>query len=338
MEKGKIRFGIVGMGIRGSLFADTLLQNPFAELVAVSDAFAATLDKSKARYNVPGYADVREMIAGEQLDALVIATPDFLHKEPVMLAAAHGLHFMVEKPFSTSVEEAEEMREAVDRAGVTCMVAFENRWNTPFVAVKEAVERGEIGDILTINARLNDTIFVPTQMLKWSKGSSPGWFLLPHATDIALWLKKTATPVSVYAVGTKKKLVGMGIDTYDSIQSVVSFDDGTHATFTTSWVLPESMPLIYDFKYEIIGDDGALYVDLSDQMVRKAGGVYSHMHTLGTPINGQFTSAPSFMLNAFVDHVRLGTKPESGAAAGLLNTKLVHAIHRSVLSGSVERI
>mgnify|MGYP001168819335 CR=1 FL=1 len=333
-----IKFGIVGMGIRGTLFADTLLQNPYAELAAVSDAFPVALDRSKEKYGVPGYTDVKEMLHKERLDALVIATPDFLHREPVLLAAERGLHFMVEKPFSTSVEEAQEMYEAVSRSGVKCMVAFENRWNSPFVAVKEAVRGGEIGGILTINARLNDTIYVPTQMLKWSKGSSPGWFLLPHATDIALWLKPEAAPVSVYAVGTKKKLVGMGIDTYDSIQSVVSFDDGTHATFTTSWVLPESMPLIYDFKYEIIGDSGALYVDLSDQMVRQAGGAYRHVHTLGTPINGQLTSAPSYMLNAFVDHVRLDTAPGAGAAAGLLNTKLVDAIHRSAASGHVEKI
>lgn len=333
-----IKFGIVGMGIRGSLFADTIQLNPYAELTAISDAFEATLNKNIEKYHVPGYLNVEEMLEKEQLDALVIATPDFLHKQPVMLAAEKGIHCMVEKPFSTLVEEAEEMHAAVERSGIKCMIAFENRWNSPFVAVKEAVARGDIGKILTINSRLNDTIYVPTQMLKWSKGSTPGWFLFPHATDIALWLKQDSMPVSVYAVGTKKKLVSMGIDTYDSIQAIVSFDDGTHATFTTSWILPESMPLIYDFKYEIIGEDGALYVDLSDQMVRQAGGQYRHVHTLGTPINGQLTSAPSYMLNSFIDHVRLGTIPESGAAAGLLNTKLVHAVHRSVESGNVERI
>jgi predicted dehydrogenase len=333
-----IKFGIVGMGIRGSLFADTLQQNPYAQLVAVSDAFEGTLAKSKEQYGVPGYADVEEMIEKEALDALVIATPDFLHMKPVMLAAEKGIHILVEKPFSTSVEEAETMAEAVERSGIKCMVAFENRWNSPFVAVKEAVERGEIGSILNINTRLNDTIFVPTKMLKWAQDSTPGWFLYPHATDIALWLKKDSKPVSVYAVGTKKKLVAMGIDTYDSMQAIVSFDDGTHATFTTSWVLPESMPLIYDFKTEIIGDQGALYVDLSDQMVRKAGAVYQHMHTLGTPINSQLTAAPNYMLHAFVDHIRLDTMPESGAAAGLLNTKLVHAIHRSAESGMTESL
>ncbi|WP_145038780.1 Gfo/Idh/MocA family protein [Paenibacillus sp. Y412MC10] len=333
-----IKFGIVGMGIRGSMFADTLSQNPYASLTAVSDAYETTLNASIGKYGVPGYLQVEDMLESEALDAIVIATPDFLHKKPVMLAAKQGIHIMVEKPFSTSVEEAEEMYAAVEKAGIKCLVAFENRWNSPFVAVKEAVRNGDIGHILTINTRLNDTIYVPTKMLKWAGESTPGWFLFPHATDIALWLKSGVLPVSVYAVGTKKKLAGMGIDTYDSMQTIVSFDDGTHAAFTTSWVLPESMPLIYDFKVEIIGEDGALYVDLSDQMVRKGGSVYSHVHTLGTPINGQYTAAPHYMLHSFVDHIRLDTMPESGAAAGLLNTKLVHAIHRSVLSGQVEQV
>lgn len=333
-----IKFGVVGMGIRGSMFAETLGQNPYAELVAVSDAFEGTLAKSVEKLGVPGYLEVEEMIEKEALDAIVIATPDFLHKKPVMLAAEKGIHILVEKPFSTSVEEAEEMYAAVEKAGIKCLVAFENRWNSPFVAVKEAVERGGVGNILSINTRLNDTIFVPTQMLKWAGDSTPGWFLLPHATDIALWLKKDSKPVSVFAVGTKKKLVSMGINTYDSMQTIVSFDDGTHATFTTSWILPESMPLIYDFKVEIIGDDGAMYVDLADQMVRQAGQTYSHVHTLGTPINGQLTAAPSYMLHSLVDNIRLNTMPESNAAAGLLNTKLVHAIHRSAESGKIEFI
>ncbi|MCS7458564.1 Gfo/Idh/MocA family oxidoreductase [Paenibacillus doosanensis] len=332
-----IKFGIVGMGIRGSLFADTIRQNPYAELAAVSDAFEETLERNKRKYGVPGYLRVEDMIEREKLDAIVIATPDFLHREPVMLAARKGIHMMVEKPFSTIVEEAEEMAEAVKAAQVKCLVAFENRWNAPFAAVKEAVEQGQIGKIVTVNSRLNDTIYVPTQMLKWSKNSTPGWFLFPHATDIALWLKGVK-PTRVYAVGTKKKLVSMGIDTYDAIQSVVTFEDDTHATFTTSWILPESMPLIYDFKYEIIGEHGALYVDLSDQMVRKATSDYRHMHTLGTPINGQFTSAPSFMLHSFIDNIRLDTEPDSGVDAGLLNTRLVHAIHRSVETGTIQSV
>ncbi|MDY0393765.1 Gfo/Idh/MocA family oxidoreductase [Virgibacillus halophilus] len=157
----------------------------------------------------------------------------------------------------------------LNKGGVKCLVGFENRWNSPFVAVKEAVDNKDLGEIITLNSRLNDTIYVPTKMLKWSTNSSPGWFLLSHSIDLACWLKNMK-PTKVFAVGTRKKLVSMGIDTYDSIQATITFSDDTHATFTSSWILPESMPLLYDFKYEIIGEDGSLYVDLQDQMVKKS--------------------------------------------------------------------
>ncbi|GIP32242.1 Gfo/Idh/MocA family protein [Paenibacillus sp. J2TS4] len=329
-----IKIGIVGMGLRGKLFADTIGQNRYAELAAVSDLNEQSLKHSVDCYQVKGYTDVEQMIREADLDALVVATPDFLHKQPVMLAAARGLHILVEKPFSTSVEEAQGMYDAVQNAGVKCLVAFENRWSAPFIAVSEAVRRGEIGSILTMNSRLNDTIFVPTKMLKWSKGSSPGWFLLAHSTDMACYLKAGVRPVRVYAVGTKQKLLSMGIDTYDSIQTVVTFADGTNATFTTSWILPESMPLIVDFKYEIIGEDGAFYIDLHDQMVHQAGQAFKHVPTLGTPVNGMLLGPPSHMLNAFIDNIRMDTEPLAGPEDGLLNTKLVHAIHRSIELGT----
>ncbi|MGI2292996.1 Gfo/Idh/MocA family protein [Paenibacillus sp. GXUN7292] len=327
-----IKVGVVGMGIRGQLYAQTVQQNNYAKLQAVSDAYEPSLAAACERFGAKGYSHIEHMLEQEQLDVLIVATPDYLHKAPVLAAASKGVHILVEKPFSTSLEEAEIMYSAVQKSGIKCMVAFENRWNSPFVAVQEAIRQGEIGRVLTMNSRLNDTIYVPTKMLKWSQGSSPGWFLLPHSIDLALWFKGVK-PVKVFAAGSKGKLAGMGIDTYDSIQAIISFEDGTHSSFTTSWVLPESMPMIYDFKYEIIGSDGALYVDLADQMVRQASSSYRHMHTLGTSINGQLGAAPNYMLNAFIDNVRLDTEPLASSADGLLNTRVVAAIHQSIKSG-----
>lgn len=327
-----IKFGIVGIGLRGRLFAETIVQNSYAELVAMCDSNEQSLQYAAEHDGVKAYKDIKQMMSETKLDAIVVATPDFLHKLPVMLAAKKGVHVMVEKPFSTRVEEAEDMYEAVKRSGIKCMVAFENRWNPPFVTVSERVHRGELGSIVAMSSRLNDTIYVPTKMLKWSQGTSPGWFLLSHSIDMACYLKQTQ-PVKVYAVGTKKKLVAMGIDTYDSIQTVVTFADNTSAVFTSSWVLPESMPMIVDFKFEIIGEEGAIYVDMHDQMVHQAGDVYRHVPTVSTSINGRLLAPPNHMLDAFVDNIRLNTDPLAGPEDGLINTKLVNAIHRSIESG-----
>ena len=330
-----IRIGIIGMGIRGTMYADTIGQNYFAELAAFSEYTDATLEKVKEIYPVPAYKDYKEMIDKEKLDAVIVATPDFLHRDAVIYAANKGVNILCEKPFSTSVAECEEMAAAIQENKVKCLVAFENHWNLPFVTCKNKIEAGEIGNVLNVNARLNDTIFVPTELLPWSKNSSVGWFLFPHMVEMISWLSGK-TVKSVYAVGTKKKLLSMGYDIYDTIQTVISYTDETHSTITSSWILPNSMPLIYDLKMEIIGEDGVLYLDTNEQMLKMGGpDTYSHVHTMGTEINGLATAGSNFMLHYFVDCLRSGTEIQANEAAGLLNTKIIDAIHRSVETGEV---
>ncbi len=325
-----VRLGIVGMGIRGEIYANTIAQNENAKLIAISDMNIERLEKLANEYNVEGYVDYKDMLSKEDLDALIIATPDHLHKDIVIAATKENLHIMVEKPFATNVEDAKDMYLAIQNAGVKCLVAFENRWNPVFLNAYEFINKGEIGEIITINSRINNSIYVPTKMLKWSKNASPGWFLLPHSIDMACWLTNK-TPESVFAVGTKKKLVEIGIPTYDSIQSIVRFDDETNAVFTTSWILPESLPNIVDYKFEIIGSEGTLYIDTHDQMLHQVGSVYKHIPTIGTSINGKLLAPPNHMLHGFIDNIRLESSVLSNEEDGLLNTRIIDSIHESII-------
>ncbi len=335
-----IKFGIIGMGIRGKLFAETIQQNDYARVVAVADQNTDTLKEVCEMFDAKGYEQYEDMIDESDIDAVIVATPDFLHKAPVIYAANKGLAILVEKPFATSVEEGNAMKEAIQKNGVKCLVAFENRWNIPITAVINGLEQGQIGEVYTVNARLNDTIFVPTKLLPWAKNSTIGWFLFPHITDLTCLFKGRDKKVqSIYAVGTKKKLAAMGYDTYDTIQAVLNFSDGTHSTFTSSWILPNTMPLIYDLKMEIIGDTGTIYIDTQNQMVKVAASdKYNHLHTLGTPINGKLTAGPSFMVHSFIDDIRENRKPVATEVDGLINTMIVSAIHESVETGKVIEI
>ena len=334
-----IKFGIIGMGIRGTMYADTIGQNQYAQLSAFAENNDSTREKAGVKYPVPSFKDFRTMFDKEKLDAVIVATPDFLHHDAVIYAAQQGIDILCEKPFSTSVTECEAMAAAIKKNNVKCMVAFENHWNLPFVSAKNEIESGAVGNILNINCRLNDTIFVPTELLPWTKkGSSVGWFLFPHMVDAISWFSGKAVE-SVYAVGTKKKLLSMGIDLYDTIQTILNYTDGTHSTISSSWVLPNSMPLIYDLKMEIIGEEGALYLDTNDQMLRKGGASgFSHVHTMGTNINGLSTGGSNFMLHYFVDALRNNTPIEADERAGLINTQIVYAIHRSLESGQIEKV
>ena len=327
-----VRTAIVGLGIRGTMFAQGLTQNPDATLVGICDANQQSLDSASIKWEVPGFNDFEKMLKSQNPDAVIICTPDFAHQEYVIAAANHGIHVMVEKPLAMSEEAANQILKAVQKAGIICQVAFENRWNPPFVQIKQAVDKGELGDISLINTRLNDTLFVPTEMLSWADKSTVGWFLLPHLVDLAIWLSGKK-PSKVYAVANKKVLPSLGINTYDTICTTLSFHDDMQALFETSWVLPESLPSIFDFKFEILGDKGVMHVDVQDQMVHQSTQKYTFPGTLVTDIHGQTRGFPLYMLDSFIECVQKGTKPLATVEEGYEVTRIIDAVHQSIEKG-----
>ena len=327
-----IRIAIVGMGIRGGLFAQGLRQNPDAELVAVCDANAITREAARVEWGVPGFTDVREMLDREGPDAILICTPDFAHRDYAVAAAEHGVHVMVEKPLATTLDDADAILVAVQRAGIICQVAFENRWNPPLVRAKQTIESGALGDVSLVSARLNDTLYVPTRMLSWAAQSTVGWFLLPHLVDLAIWLSGKQ-PSHVYAVANKSLLPSLGVDTYDTICTTLSFHGGMQAMFETTWVLPDSSPAIFDFKFQILGDKGVLHIDVQDQMVHQSTDTFSYPGTLVVDVHGKTRGFPLDMLDAFVDSVKHGTPPLATIQEGHNVTRVIDAVHRSIQSG-----
>ena len=343
----RLRVGVIGMGLRGAMFAATVEQNDYAKLAAICEVSPASLEHAKKRFAVPAYADYDVMFEKTPLDIVIIATPDFAHKAPFLAAAAKKINILVEKPFATELADAREMYDAVKSSGVSCRVAFENRWNGVFVnLLEQARDRERTGEILAINATLNDTLYVPTKMLSWAAKSSPAFFLLAHAADLACHAK--GRPVkSVYATGVKKLLVSMGIDTYDSIMTHVTFDDGTHAAFENSWVAPESMPMIVQFEFRVLGEKRAYMVNFNDQMLKTAGpyvdagsgggagGGYSLAFTAGQTIDGRLLGSPSLMLHSFIDDIRNEREVYSNEEDGMANMILLDAVNRSLASGEI---
>ena len=332
-SKCMIRFGIIGMGIRGKLFASTIKQSAYAEVAAVCDISEENAANARKSYNVNSYTDYHLMLDKEKLDAVIIATPDFLHRDAVTAAADKVKNIMIEKPLSTSVAECSLMCSVLKKNNVKCLIAFENRWSLPFISVKDRIDSGTTGEVLHINAKLNNTLFVPAKMLPWAKDSTPAWFLFPHLVDMACWLSGK-TVEKVYASGFKKKLVSMGIDTYDSISSLMTFSDGTTAQLSSSWILPETMPVVADQKMDLICANEAVSIDLMPQMISIAGSAYNYPRVLSTQINGKLNGPPSLMLHSFIDNIRNNTAPLANEDDGMMNTRIIDAVHESLVSGN----
>lgn len=331
-----VRIGIIGMGLRATVYADAVHNNiPEATIAAVADLNDTRAADAAKKYGCKAYSDYKEMVKENNLDAVLITTPDFAHREAAVFCAEHKLHMLVEKPFATTTEDCEAMAEAIQKNNLKCTIGLENRWNIPFVAAKEQIDAGVVGEVATTNITLNDTIYVPTKMFPWADKSSPGWFLLPHALDMACWLGNKKVK-SVYTTGTKKVLKAMGIDTYDSMQTNVIFTDGTSGAFMNSWIAPESMPLLYDFKCEILGSKSTMYIDTQNQMVKVASPEHmTNVHALGTPVYGRPTQGAYFLIADFVKNIIEDTKPIVNEIVGMENAIGVEAAHISLETGKI---
>jgi predicted dehydrogenase len=235
---------------------------------------------------------------------------------------------------ATSYEEALEMAEAVKKSGVKLQVAFSNRFNQPFIQVKNAVDSGEVGEILSINTKLNDTIYVPTKMLSWASRSTPAWFLMSHTMDMASWLKGKRAK-TIYATGVKQHLVKMGIDTYDALQALVTYEDGTQAFFESQWVSPEGAPMIFGFKFDLVGTKGSISVDTQDQMFHITKDSLKYRGTMDMRVNGRLLGQTAFTYQAFIDALEKGIQPSPSIEDGLENVKMLVAVHESAATGKV---
>jgi predicted dehydrogenase len=330
------RIIIVGAGLRGRMFADVVEKEREAEFLGFVDPYLSSdTEVIIAGRPVPHWESAEEAFVDVDPTAVIIATPDFLHADAVVQFAQRGCAIMLEKPVATTEEDSARIEEAVNAAGVYCMVAFENRWNTPFVKVRDAVESGDAGSPIFQSARLSNSYFVPTTMLSWAAQSSPLWFLMPHTIDLVQWIAGSNI-TSVTAMGSRGVLAERGIDTLDVVHALAHLADGSTASLTSAWVLPDGHPAPVDFTYELVGTRSSLFTDVG----RSGLQVHSDRHrTLGL-LDGVFdgfnSSAPAWMARRFIADLIAGREPETPLQTGLQVNRVLFAIERSLASGSTE--
>jgi predicted dehydrogenase len=186
----------------------------------------------------------------------------------------------------------------------------------------DTVRSGELGNLIGAFARLSNRRSYPLENLAWAGQSSVAWFLASHTADLISWLTGWR-PASVLARGSKGALTSHGVDTWDLIQSIVTFDSGKSALLENSWALPDSHPTVVQFDFVLHGEAGQFQVDMTRQGVVLAG-------PNGFTWPGTISWIPE-LLDKLFD--RLDQPDPSSLAAGVDNTALLVALHRSLETG-----
>lgn len=336
-------FGVIGVGTWGQLHAKVYGSTPSAQLAAVCDSNA---ERAREIGNACGaaavYSDYRELLADKNVRAVSIVLPDFLHREAVIAAAEAGKHILVEKPLATTEADARAMIDAARAAGVHLFVDFHNRWSPLFNPLKNALDDGELGEPQHIYYRLNDTMFVPTQMLKWAGESSVAWFLTSHCLDTLLWLMNSRAHELEGAPGdsverlycvTRSRILQpeRGVSTPDFYQTMLEWKSGLVTHIENSWILPEGGPSLVDIRCDCVGSRGALVINAA-----RSGAVEKHTENTAYPdvfvapeIHGRPTGFAAESIRHFATSIINGEKPAVDGVDGLAVTRLILKMEES---------
>jgi predicted dehydrogenase len=147
------RWGILSTGRIAGVFATGLASLPDAELVAVGSRSTASAAAFAERFHVPrAYASYDELVADPDIDAIYIATPHSSHAEDALRAIATGKAVLCEKPFTINATEAATVVAAARARGVFVMEAMWTRFLPVFVAIREQIAAGRIGEVRLLSA------------------------------------------------------------------------------------------------------------------------------------------------------------------------------------------
>lgn len=330
----KIRFGIVGIGMMGKMHTESLIKNPYAEVVA---ACARTKEKVEAfqdEFNIKyGYTDYREMMNNREIDGVIIATGADAHKGPIIAALQTGKHVFCEKPLAKTLEDCEEIEEAVAKYNGKCFtVGFMRRFDPSYAQAKEKIRNGEIGiPILYKGVSLDPDSVLPAHLEGVKKGIYVPWFIEmgSHDTDLARWFLE-GDPVESFATGDAyvcKELADY--NDYDNGFSLTKFNNNT-----TAYIQVGRTGTCSHVEGEIVGTKGTLRINSIPRknylsQFTKEGFVEECQESF----LARWGEAFQREIDDFVDCIRTNRTPGVTAHDGTMSLRFCLQLHRAYLDG-----
>ncbi|HVJ10566.1 MAG TPA: Gfo/Idh/MocA family oxidoreductase, partial [Burkholderiales bacterium] len=209
-------------------------------------------------------SDFRELLKRPEITAAIISTDEHLHVEPILAAVDRGLSLLIEKPLATELSQSQRVLEAIQKKKVDAVVGYTQRFRRRWLAAKEKVRTGSLGDVTLVTSRAFMNRLVALDNYKRTSDPSkisPMVISGTHALDIVMWMMEAKKPVEVYARSVDKALgpICKGID---ATAGMITFEDGAIYHAAISWALPIVWPgAVYSLEVGINGTDGVLTID-----------------------------------------------------------------------------
>ena len=306
-----VRIGILGCGRIGQVHARSIKQIPSATLVAVGDVSQEAANACGTRFGVE-VREASEILEAKDIDAVVISTPSSTHFDVVHAASRSRKAIFCEKPIDLSSDRVRTCIEAVEKAGVPFMTAFNQRFDPHFSAVERRIREGEIGEVETVTITSRDPAPPPVSYLKTSGGLFRDMMI--HDFDLARFLLKE-DPVRVFATGSvlvEPSIADVG--DVDTAAVILTTRSGKICQISNS----RRSTYGYDQRIEVHGSRGMLRVkNVLESQVESATERGFTMPVAQAFFLERFDAAYLAEMRYFVDALTTGQKPRPDANDGL---------------------
>ncbi|MBV9958531.1 MAG: Gfo/Idh/MocA family oxidoreductase [Acidobacteria bacterium] len=338
MSGKSIAIGVIGCGYWGPNLLRNFAENEGAELRWMCDVDERRLALLGRRYPAAQQTtDHRQLLADQQLDAVVIATPVATHFQFAKDALSAGKHVLIEKPFTASAREAEELIELAERQRLTVMVDHTFIYTGAVRKIKETVESGELGDLLYFDSvRINLGLF--------QRDINVVWDLAPHDLSIMDYIIGRE-PLAVTATGSCH--IERGIENIAYV--MLRFPDEFIAHFHFNWLAPVKIrrTLLAGSRKMIVYDDiePTEKIRIYDKGVttqprEAASDREAEYRTLVSYRTGDVwvpkldsTEALTHVCAEFLSAIRESRRPLTDGHAGLRVVRLLEAAQASIEQG-----
>lgn len=251
MNKNLLRVGLVGLGTwarNGHL--PVYNSSRMTTTINVAALCSRNLDKAQQwarEFRVDkGYNNFDEMLEKENLDVVVVCTPDPHHTHYVLKALDAGCHVVVEKPLATSSADCERIAKKAAVVGKKVITLYHKRLDPLWLESRNRVMSGDYGPLQMGSAYIENPISVPAGGYFQSnmvEMTNPNWFLGTHFYDLLRYITGM-NPVQVSAYRYYGKLQSLGLNAEDAIKADFLFKNNESVSFLLAWNLPEHTPYL----------------------------------------------------------------------------------------------
>ena len=234
-----------------------------AKIFAICDVNKERLTQCQKEFNVPYvFEDYRKLIDTDELDAVVVAVPNFLHASVTILALKSGKHVLCEKPMAMNAKQAEEMIKISEVMKKKLMIHFNQRFTPESRFLKSYIDKGELGNIYYVKSGWLRRRGLPLSGWFTTKSQSGGGALIDigvHMLDLSLWFMGFPKPLSVSSstytkFGKSDKKKNKIFDVDDLACAFIKFKNGASLFLEVSWASNIKQS---DYIYSsVLGDKG----------------------------------------------------------------------------------